>query len=188
MSLTFIRHAEKKHENGCRTAPYPFDPGLVGDPFEKIQQTVQTLVEEEGPPDLMIVSPLLRTRQTAMLIQKVLTELGDECVAIADPNLGEYLGNWFYIIKPDQMEPETRGYKPVIDSNIKEFKARVLKAFKDLQTNYIGKKIWVITHGLVIKTCSQEMGLKIRNLPELGAVQVQGEKVWIRQGKYWISN
>lgn len=187
MSVVLIRHAQKQHENGYRSAPYPFDPGLVGDPREKIVKTVETLLKENGPPDMIYVSPLLRTRETARMIQETLAEHGYDRVTVAEPAMGEYLGNWSSVIQSSQMTPDTLLYEPIVDDNIKQFEARVLKAFDEILERHSEQKIWVVTHGLVIKTCSKHLGARISAIPELGTVQIIDKKTWIRRGAYWVS-
>lgn len=161
----YIRHAEKEYKNGKKGVDYPFDPSLTENGSKKAAALAESFYSSYGLPTLIIVSPFLRARQTALIIRSRLIELTKkEIPVVCDRRIGEYLGNHKISMT---FTPKTTSLNPLIENNISSFNVRVrehndiLGALDDENFN-----IWVVTHGLVIKNLCKFNGCPIFSYPD----------------------
>lgn len=159
----YIRHGQKLYRNG-RAEKYKFDPGLTYKGQQQSIRTARHLVERFGPPDQIICSPYLRTRDTAKNMSKVLVK---DCPISIDKNLSEYLGNH----KQHDLDvtETTKSYNPPHPESFLELKDRVKHHNLEIMKQNIKHKIiWIVTHGLIIKELATLNNLKrpkhVRNL------------------------
>lgn len=167
----FIRHAEKAYANGKGPKDAPMhDPPAKKEAEADTLARAKSLIELYGNPNVCIVSPYRRTRETA----KWMLSLVDEKVRpepVVDVTIAEFLGNQrpykdvdgIISIKP-QVEPETAIYKnlPAIGETIPELLARCKEHLKLYHLNSFktgkpgaGYTAWVITHGFTIEKLYQ---------------------------------
>lgn len=141
--LIYIRHADKQYANG-KSKKIKHDPGLTTDGKNESIKTAKNLYELYGKPDLIICSPYLRTRETAVLMNSIFES---PCDIEIDINISEYLGNRSH--EKLDVTNETFIYNPPHPETFNDMKKRV-KIHNDLMIQN-RKKIWIITHGLIIK-------------------------------------
>lgn len=175
MSLIYLRHGDKLYRNGDPTPDcinYAHDSPLSQKGIIQIKEMIPFYLSKYGTPDLIYCSPYIRTRQTAKLIQDhIYTKMKILINIYCDNNLSEYLGNQVtkmkrsgkkdlytrrgYNINPPDLKifrfPETENHNPPVEDSFSQFQKR-LKIHHSTINEIIskGKKIWLITHGLVI--------------------------------------
>jgi probable phosphoglycerate mutase len=108
-------------------------------------------------PDVLICSPLQRTRQTASVIEK-----RTGLAAIEDPIWIECsFGDWdgLSIAEVRKKYPQeyskwlsTTSYTPPAGESYDSAMARAIQGLQDLVADYPGKKVCVVTHNGIIKT------------------------------------
>nr|WIL03093.1 phosphoglycerate mutase [Cedratvirus borely] len=175
----YIRHAEKEHVNGSEGAEHPFDPSLTEEGMEKCSEVADELYKTFGMPTLIIVSPFLRTRQTATVIRSRLLQLsGQEVQMVCENKVGEYLGNHRITDKNKAFTYKTRIYKPRVETCMSHFDIRV-KKHNDEMGSLDGEdfNFWIITHGLVIKKISKFNGCYFPGYPNFLSGLVIGDKI-----------
>ncbi|AHH01582.1 phosphoglycerate mutase [Pithovirus sibericum] len=160
----YIRHAEKKHKNGDTNSAQPFDPEITESGKAKTSSLTENLYKIYGFPTLIVCSPFLRTRQTAIEIQnKLLTLTGEKVPIVVDVEVGEYLGNHS---KQFSFTVETESYCPKIDRSLQDLDFRIrnhndrMRALDKEDFNF-----WVVTHGVVIKRLARFNGVSMRGSP-----------------------
>ena len=161
----YLRHGDKAYNNNSNVK-YSLDSPLSDKGIQQVKNGTVKLIESVGFPDKIYVSPLLRTRMTACIIQNILLQqFGIFIPIIIDPTLSEYLGNqWKKNIK-DHVYPETWNNGIVLQEYYKEFQKRVAKHWKQVCTsreicNYSHRKskyTLYITHGLFIKELAEQI-------------------------------
>jgi broad specificity phosphatase PhoE len=152
--IIWVRHAEKSYNNGkAPRGEKQHDPGIRND-IHPINSLVDELVEKHGPPDKIIISPFLRTRQTANVIKKRLQIRHNKIPSIETNTLiREYLGFCRDKNSYADIDSETEKYLggPIkIEESIDSLHYRVKSHIDSLST--IEDNIWVITHGIVMST------------------------------------
>jgi broad specificity phosphatase PhoE len=152
-NIVWIRHAEKLFKNGK-----PINGGKAHDPginltenteFE-ISDLCQNLINIFGCPDRIIISPFLRTRQTADIILNYL-ENYNQCTPKVEfsINIAEYLG--FCKTPFAQLENDTLkhfNYSYRMGEKVWQLEKRIDKHISEVSD--VDEKIWVVTHGIVI--------------------------------------
>lgn len=139
---TFVRHAEKKYSNNSgekRRLDSPVtERGLL---------QMGEAVSESFPRkyDMILASPYLRTRQTAVLLAQKLS-IGR---IVIEPLLSEYLGNQFSVSSADWSET-TLHHCPVRIESMEEFRDRMKRLKEKLLADY-NHRVIIVTHGLVIQ-------------------------------------
>jgi broad specificity phosphatase PhoE len=137
----------------------------------------QYLLEQYGKPEMIIVSPYRRTRETANVMKSVVE---NTVPLIIDTDVSEYLGNHRTV--PIDVTESTLIHDPPHPETFVEMKARVKKHHNKI-TSYCKAKergiIWIVTHGLIIKQVACLIGMKMaKEFPTLSCVSiVDGEKI-----------
>ncbi len=172
----YIRHADKEYANGDADL-YKHDPGITTSGVKKTKMVARHLVDQWGEPDRIIVSPYRRTRETAQIMNGILSE---KVPMHIDSELSEYLGNHRTV--PIDVTEDTLTYDPPHPETFPEMKTRVRKHHSKI-TSYARKKdqgvIWIVTHGLIIKQVASLIGIKMgKEFPTLTCLSiVDGEKI-----------
>lgn len=152
--VVFIRHGKKAWKNGERAS---FDPPLLDG--NDVRQLVTPGIKR---PERIICSPFLRCRQTALILSDLLGGLDIE----VDSDLREYLGNW-----PQSqilLEPTTQSYiLGQVTESFEVFQERVLRVLKK---SYFYDKVWIVTHGIVIRTLAEAYGKPCPQILEAGII------------------
>jgi broad specificity phosphatase PhoE len=162
----FIRHADKKWKNnkgpdGC----FQHDPPLKENTFTKITLFGNKLIIQHGFPNMIIMSPYLRVRQTVQELISIHTSR--EMYKCIDMNISEYLGNQNTNI---DVSEETKYYStssnfenicrlPKPGESMRNLKNRVddhIDSIHILSDDIINtmeddKIIWIVTHGIIIQ-------------------------------------
>lgn len=198
MSLLYLRHGEKLYANGAMFKEdnnlvyinYAHDSPLSQNGISSITKMIPTYLERYGVPDRIYCSPYLRTRQTAKLIQNYLsTEMMIMVDIYCNNDLSEYLGNQVIKMKKSGQHnlkilryPETNYHNPPVEDSFSKFQQRVHSHYStidDLLSK--DKKIWMITHGLVITEISKLISTSIGKIDSF-----KGIKIIKRDDKYEI--
>jgi len=167
----WIRHADKLYSNGKAPKGSPqHDPPLKKGEEEKAAELAQKLTSSYGLPHMVVSSPYLRARQTAISMvgasYEALVNSNNEDITIhIDSKVCEYLGH--QKITEEQSCPDVdkttsiHGIHPLEESHDSLLK-RVKKHIK-----YFGcltgsqstddKVIWIVTHGIVISKIYGEL-------------------------------
>lgn len=169
--IIWIRHAHKEYNNS-KGPPnsYQHDSPLASNQEENIINKGKELINKYGFPDRCIVSPFKRTRDTAKLLISNTNIPIEICT-----NISEYLGNQRSDISC--IDPSTAIHSPPLNENFNDLVSRCsihlskVGAYDDIIKSEI---IWIVTHGIVIKTISKQLnriygGLKINDINELDA-------------------
>ena len=123
--MLYVRHSKKSYKNGA-SKRFPLDPPLTDDGWRLAESRFRELVDRYGPPELIISSPYLRTRETAKIAQQaVLESTGTHVEINYDPAIGEYLGNQTSISLEDGVTPETLALNPIPHETLNQYRYRV---------------------------------------------------------------
>lgn len=169
--IIWIRHGRKKYDNskgpsGC----YQHDSPLEDNQDDIIINKGRELINKYGKPKECITSPFRRTRETANLLTK------DLDIPIKVSTLvSEYLGN--QITDTSHIEESTAEHNPPLNENFNDLITRCnmhLSYIGAHDTNFETEIIWVVTHGVVIKTIFKTLNrlynnYKINEVKELDA-------------------
>jgi len=185
----YIRHADKEYSNGDANL-YKHDPGITNDGAEKSRMVANYLLDQWGPPSLIIVSPYRRTRETAEIMNLTLkTKVpSSQAQMVVDSDMSEYLGNHRGI--PIDVTDSTLIHDPPHPETFLEMRRRVKRHHKRIR-KYIktvenspkpgkqkqkqnqSKVIWIVTHGLIIKQIASLIGIKMaKEFPPLTCLSV----------------
>lgn len=151
----WIRHAEKKYNNGWPTDGGRLHDSPIADDSQisiDIENMVKDLVEKYGVPDKIITSPFLRTRQTTLLIKQSIKSLYDRDINIEySTDIGEFLGFCKNKNEEADLDIETKKYykEPyIIGERIKALYERLVYHIKKI--NRTENNVWLVTHGMII--------------------------------------
>lgn len=160
-TLMLVRHGvtemtERKAFSGTGGA----DPSLTGRGVEQAQRAGDYLKQLE-PVDLVIASPLLRTRQTA---ENIASALGADMAieaGFAEANFGEWDGHTFAEIMakwPDHMAAwlAATNVAPPGGESFDQVRTRVDAAREKVLAEHAGKRIVIATHVTPIKLVVRE--------------------------------
>ena len=167
-NFIWIRHAEKKFSNGWgSTADRQHDPGIVEN-ITPINNLVDNLVYKYGPPDKIICSPFLRTRQTSTVIKNRLLEKHNKDTKIIISNeVKEYLGfckNYFGFADIDLQTEKFLGGPIKTDESINSLEKRVASHIQRLIA--FEENVWIITHGIVMSYIYKTLTTEEAERPE----------------------
>jgi broad specificity phosphatase PhoE len=154
-TVVWIRHAIKEYNNGYGPAgSYAHDSPIKCDQIENAFKRGHDLILKYGVPNVVYVSPYLRTRQTMNLLTASVAP-----IAYIDRNVGEFLGHQGVYGEDGDCYPETlRCNPPKCRETMNELIFRCnLHLQSTLRLSYdmtppLSGTIWVVTHGLVIRT------------------------------------
>jgi broad specificity phosphatase PhoE len=170
----YIRHADKEYANGDADIN-KHDPGITDNGVEKSKMVAKHLVEQWGQPNLIIVSPYRRTRETATIMNNTLET---PVRMYIDTNLSEYLGNHRNV--PIDVTDSTLIHDPPHPETFRDMKIRVRYHHKKI-VEYTRKLsvgvVWVVTHGLIIKQIAGIIGIKMaKEFPTLTCLSIVDER------------
>ncbi len=151
----YIRHAEKAYQNG-KSENFIHDPDITSDGREESRALAQNLIKLYGIPKVIISSPFMRCRETALeMLEEVKSDIRLKC----DPLISEYLGN-HNRVKLDVRE-DTLIHHPPHPETFVHFECRV-RCHNDSMRDFDRSSgvVWIVTHGLVINRIIGCMGYK----------------------------
>ena len=179
MSLTWLRHGEKKYSNGhAPTGEHDHAPPLKGDVKPKIDTLGDNIKNRYGIPNMIICSPFLRTRQTALFLKEKFETMCEKIIPIyVDDDISEFLG-WN---KPKGSKADVDNYTenfiiPKIGTEkLKDVDERVKKHLLQIDKT---DNIVIITHGIVINYIYQNMThQKLGRVKELTGINLRNNSV-----------
>lgn len=154
----WIRHAQKEYSNGKGPSGSKQHDSPIVSNFNTvldIEDVTKNIIDKHDLPDMIIVSPFLRTRQTAECIIDYIEENFKKKIdVVIDEDIHEYLG--FYRPKLNEQFPDiTNETSDLMNKKLafgetqNELLLRVTKHLqKTLQIK--DKKVWIVTHGIVM--------------------------------------
>jgi broad specificity phosphatase PhoE len=171
--MIIIRHAQKKHVNNS-TCKFRLDSPITDSGALNAAEKCLELLSTEDIPTKIYCSPFLRTRQTAIIFQKVIMEIyGVYVELVIDINIGEFLGNQKNITKSD-LTIDTLKYNPFLYETKNHFTHRLRTFMK-----YADNDSWYITHGLTLKTLAYLQGIIVAYPTELSHVTLNNNKKYL---------
>ena len=143
-------HSERNQKN-ILASVYPEEGEkfeITDDGREDVEKAAKQL-KKEGGVDIIVASPLTRTRQTAEIVAKELGVDVEYNEDLLDVNVGifenkhedqyhEYLG-------PNELEHFTKGVPE--GENLAQVRKRMLGVIDNLEQEYKGKNILIVSHG-----------------------------------------
>lgn len=145
--IVVIRHLSKAFYNKTFDPGHDMrlDPPIIDDP-EEAKKLYHSLIK---PPSIVWVSPYLRARQTAEVLNSIhLNETGEQLKIEVTNEIGEYLGD-IKPIQPKDFARETLHYSPILDTSIDSLNSRIQSFVSKLRKIPDDKVVWVITHGRI---------------------------------------
>ncbi len=180
MVVIWIRHAEKLYNNGKafnRGKQHDSPLKIEHDLSEQIEWLAAKLIEYAGPPKKIIISPFLRTRQTAKIIMDFLKI--DFDVKYSN-DIMEYLGFCHSKNGYADLETETlnkmKKTQLLLGESIEELESRVSSHISEVKKSE--ENVWVITHGFVINKIYEIIeGKELRRVEPLEYLVLNDNKV-----------
>lgn len=170
-SIAWIRHAPKQHRNGYGEIRH--DSPLADGAAEEIRRVTTLLIRRTGGvPDLIVTSPFLRTRQTALQMMAYLPTTRKPPLII-DRDIEEYLGYQKPAGEKAAVDPSTHKHtQPVLGESLTSLQSRVRRHVEEMRKYTHHRRIWVITHGLVMQTISSVINPSrvVRNIQYLSSL------------------
>ena len=170
MTVVWIRHAEKLYNNGRalnqgKQHDSPLKPDE--DLRYQIEYLVKSLRLKVGVPKTIIISPFLRTRQTAKFIIDYLKE--DIEIKYSN-DVMEYLGFCHSRSGFADLETTTlfkmKKTQFALGESVEELEERVAKHISEIKS--MDENVWIITHGFVINKIYEIMeGKELRRVEPL---------------------
>ena len=150
--LILVRHGQTAHTAAFRVSGAGFrpEPALDADGVRQAHQIGQHLARQAAPIDEVLVSPLLRARQTAGAI---LGELGGGDMALADDWAEAHFGAWEGLSVPQVVEQFPGAWEAMLDDpdlappggeSLNQVRRRVLSSWD--RSAESGKTTLVVTH------------------------------------------
>jgi broad specificity phosphatase PhoE len=148
MSVLYIRHGEKEYDNGKGVPLH--DPGITDKGKEEIKKVVKKYLIISFP-TLIEASPMKRTRETALILQREIHQQTGIFVPIVIKTiLSEFLG--FRKSKGEILDVHEDtllyGVMPLEETR-KQFEKRCNRVY-EMYNKSNDAHIWVITHGLMM--------------------------------------
>lgn len=169
--LVYIRHADKEYVNG-NSPIYKHDPGITTKGVEKTKKVANHLIEKWGIPERIVVSPYRRTRETGIVMNKIIEN--KKTPINVDNDLSEYLGNHRFVTI--DVTDETIYHDPPHPESFLDMKIRVKRHHKNMVEYSKNKKcgvVWLITHGLIIKQIASLYDVQMPNaFPSLTCLSI----------------
>ena len=154
-TFIWIRHAMKEYANSKGPDGKPVhDPDILPNSKDDIDTLASYLVENYGLPVQIIVSPYLRTRNTAKQMVDSL-ELKNSPKIIIEPLIGEFLG-WQKDFKEPVVSQSTKDLNcqlPPIGETLEQLEIRAQEHLRKLREEATQPgTYWIISHGIFIST------------------------------------
>lgn len=148
--MLVIRHGEKEYKNNQSICG--LDPKLTLEGKKLIYDKYYNLIDDFPIPKKIISSPFTRTRETSIIIQKIIKEKYMIYVPIEYENIISEFINEKYIINELLFHPETlvyyHSYNPI--RNLEEYQKSIIEYFNNCSENY-----WYITHGITTQYAAE---------------------------------
>jgi probable phosphoglycerate mutase len=195
-SLWIVRHArsyaQEKRQAAEKSGALSFDLGMPEDQAPLVERgRKQAIIRGkwfrnlpvDQRPTVILVSPYVRTRQTAELISKQLGVHPSKVRIIVEDRLRELVhGDYSYFtekgmqqLHPDEVEKLERmgplDYSQPNGENRWDVVARLHSLIADLQTVYAGERVLLVTHSAVVR-CIRYL---LENLDEQQFLQIVHE-------------
>jgi len=158
IGAVFWRHGHKNREHELI-----FDPPLLENQ-NHLMQHVKYALNIYGPPDIIVSSPLIRTIETSKIIQNICKEFNYDIEIVIDKYLHECEES---IVDSYLLSDQTQKYYP---NGINENKINDLPYRLDyIINNLIAQskcKLWIITHGSLIKNLALASNFKLKRIEE----------------------
>jgi broad specificity phosphatase PhoE len=150
----FIRHGNDK----VRRPPRIHDHDITEEGKTAVREKARELYATYGLPDVVVVSPLQRTRTTAAVLVDELRLLSDQ-KALPKLDVEPRFGRRFTEKEQRAVDihTDTRNFRPPIYEDDAKFKQRVDNGLVDVTRSYAGQRVWVITHFVVIRRSSDHL-------------------------------
>lgn len=157
MVMIYIRHGNDDDRNST----YRDDAKLTDKGMKKSKEKCKHLVEQYGIPKVIVCSPFIRARQTAIIFKKYIKyKYGISVKVKIDITLGRFFST-SERANPD-VRDETLKYKPLIEKSTAEMDKR-LENHKNrvIARGYhkVEDKIWCISHGIIMARFMKLYGL-----------------------------
>lgn len=149
--MILIRHGDKAYKNNAEV-PYRLDSPLTKKGKWRARCTCLNLLGSYPPPKRLIVSPYLRTRETANMFRKMLEKNGINVTIIESVLVSECLVFQKKPITPQDFRVKTQY---IIEISLEEYSERVANA-----SSFLEEGDWVITHGFFITELAKQRGVK----------------------------
>ncbi|MDX1535904.1 MAG: class I tRNA ligase family protein [Candidatus Spechtbacterales bacterium] len=178
-----LRHGMAGHiKNNVISSSYPDKDkfSLTEEGVEEIKKATKQL-KKDGGIDLIVASPITRTKETAEIVAKELgvdIEYNEDILEIKvgkfDGKAPEEYHSYF------ETEEEEFTKTPPEGENLVDVQKRMIKAMNDLEEKHSGKKILIISHGhpmwilesaMLGLTREEAMVRKDENYPQVGQLR-----------------
>lgn len=148
MTIVVFRHIKDKGDH---------DSSIVKEGIDGFLRVAKKVYHKYGPPEIIIVSPYLRTRQSA----KILRKYCPNCKVLIDTRISKY----FPRSQRDnpRIKEKTLQYNVPIHETKEELKSRIREHLEEVKT--MKKNVWVLTHAIVVSIISREIGQNITYVP-----------------------
>lgn len=170
--MLYIRHAQKAYVNGA-VKEFPLDPELTECGRKTAQNRFRELITLYGTPSRIICSPYLRARETAQIANDVVKDVtGNHLDIVCESQIGEFLGHHRGRDMNECLRPETLVHSPIPPEQFKQYSARIKKYVRSIGVPDFSNPIWVITHGIVIKSIAHFRGCDLDYPKELSGIRI----------------
>lgn len=150
--LIYIRHGHDEDPDPT----YRHDNKLSSKGHKQVKDKVRELIKLYGIPDMILISPFRRTKETASVMKKYISKEypNSKTKSYYDSRLSRYFTSKER--RDPDISPATDDKVIPIDEGNKEFRRRVKKHVKEIsKSKYKKKIIWCVTHTLVIKRVAE---------------------------------
>ena len=178
MKISVIRHGETDSNMAKKLMGQRDDGSLNSKGTEQAKEIAKNI--KTGDFDIIITSPLKRTKETAEIIANKIKVPIIENVDILERDFGNLSGkSWEEmneIIKLKNTDIKTLdleqkyNYKPYGGESAEEVKNRVTKFLNEIKKDYSNKKVWVVAHGGIIKMINFILTKQTINTPDNGSI------------------
>jgi broad specificity phosphatase PhoE len=156
MVAILMRHAHDNEPN----SRYRHDKEITREGKREAGKVARKLIKKYGNPDIIYCSPMTRTRQT---LKYMLRYVPGDPEVIVDNRLSRYF-NDREKRNPSVSRRTLRRNIPIHETH-NGFRRRCDSFLDDVKQNKYhrssGKKIWIISHVLVLKRITRKLGIRI---------------------------
>jgi len=151
-AVIYVRHGDDTPDK------HKYDEKLTKEGKEKCKVLTDKLIEEYGLPDIIYYSPFHRTRQTKkIMLNHIHKKHNIKVKSVCDYRLSRFF------TKKQRLNPDVRSDTLAkgapVNESWEEFKHRVKKQLRDMETKRTEKVIWCITHTLVLSYVIKKKGI-----------------------------
>lgn len=158
----FSRHGEAHHNLEAKASSYPetFVNNLTTKGVERAEGMAQVIAEQGGV-DMIFSSDLLRTKQTAETVARILNVPVELDARLREYNVGIYNGRPMAEFNKEFSFEDRWDKQPEGGETNRQVQARMAEFVHDVNKKYAGKKILVISHGDPIYLLMQYFGSEL---------------------------